>query len=129
MRLLLDTHVFLALLEPETNRFPVLIAWLSEQRDSELNLSVTSLWEIAIKWRLGKLELAFELSALPNVVEQLGIKPLPITAIDVLSPLDPAPATHDPFDRLLLAKCSVHDLRLLTADRALVSHPLAAAWR
>jgi PIN domain nuclease of toxin-antitoxin system len=64
---------------------------------SELHLSVASLWEITIKWRLGKLELSLQLSALPNVVEQLGIKLLPITAIDVLSPLDPAPATLDPF--------------------------------
>lgn len=129
MRLLLDTHVFLSLLDPEPKRFPALIAWLSEQRGSEVNLSVTSLWEIAIKCRLGKLDLSVALSDLPTMVERLGLRLLSITAIDVLSPLDPEPSTLDPFDRLLLAKCAVHDLRLVTVDQALVSHPLAAAWR
>ena len=34
--------------------------------------------------------------------------------------------TRDPFDRMLLAQCQVEGLRLLTIDRALVAHPLAA---
>ncbi len=38
----------------------------------------------------------------------------------------PEPATRDPFDRLLLAQCLVEGLRLVTVDRALVGHPLAA---
>jgi PIN domain nuclease of toxin-antitoxin system len=31
----------------------------------------------------------------------------------------------DPFDRMLLAKCQVEVLRLVTIDRALANHPLA----
>lgn len=45
----------------------------------------------------------------------------------VLTAPEPEPATRDPFDRLLLAQCSVENLRLVTLDRALGSHALT--WR
>jgi PIN domain nuclease of toxin-antitoxin system len=43
-----------------------------------------------------------------------------------LASVEPEPATRDPFDRMLVAQCQIEGLRLLTIDRALVSHPLAA---
>jgi PIN domain nuclease of toxin-antitoxin system len=42
----------------------------------------------------------------------------------MLASVDPDPKTRDPFDRMLLAQCEVEGFRLLTIDRALVSHPL-----
>lgn len=45
----------------------------------------------------------------------------------LLAEVFPDPDTRDPFDRLLLAQCTVEDMRLLTLDRALARHPLA--WR
>jgi PIN domain nuclease of toxin-antitoxin system len=128
MRLLLDTHVFLALIEPQLSGFRPLTRWLARQPDAELSLSIASLWEIAIKRRLGKLDLPVELSELPGLARLLGIELIVITAQHVLSQLDPEPVTRDPFDRLLLAQCGAEGLRLLTADRALVRHPLAVDW-
>ena len=40
--------------------------------------------------------------------------------------VEPEPLTRDPFDRLLLAQCQIEGLRLVTIDRALVSHAMAA---
>ena len=37
--------------------------------------------------------------------------------------------TRDPFDRLLLAQCSIEELRLVTVDRALTSHALTIRRR
>jgi PIN domain nuclease of toxin-antitoxin system len=89
--------------------------------------SVASIWEIAIKYRLGKLTLSTPLSDLPSVFLGMGISLLTIDHRHVLTTLDPEPTTRDPFDRLLLAQCAVEGMRLLTIDRVLAAHPLA--WR
>jgi PIN domain nuclease of toxin-antitoxin system len=83
------------------------------------------LWEIAIKWRLGKLRISGNLELLPAIVTSVGLELISINEHHVLATIQPEPPTRDPFDRLLLAQCSVEDLRLVTVDRALISHELA----
>ena len=118
-RLLLDTHLVLALLEPATANE----AWTCET----LFASVGSLWEIAIKVRRGRLDLAVHPARLEERLDGFGCTLLPVTGKQVVAEVEPWPATNDPFDRLLLAVCSVEGLRLVTRDRHLVGHPLA--WR
>ena len=125
MRLLLDTHVLLALLD---GRLAVLgrgVEGAVESGEHAFSVSVASLWEIAIKWRLGKLPLGVPPARLPELLDDIGLATLAITAEHVHGAVEPEPATRDPFDRLLLAQCQVEDLRLVTVDRALVSHRLA----
>lgn len=125
MRLLLDTHVLLAIVNRRIDllNFGVRRAVISPS--NELAASVVSLWEIAIKFRLGKLQLEIAIDRLPVVLAELAIEALPITASHALHLVRPEPITKDPFDRLLLAVCAVEGLRLATLDRALVAHPLA----
>ena len=126
MRLLLDTHVFLALIGSGSTNLPASVVALLKGDAADTHLSAASLWEIAIKRRLGKLRLTAELEALPNFLERLGVRIVPIDERHALAAVDPEPATRDPFDRMLLAQCQVEGLRLVTIDRALVSHRLAA---
>jgi PIN domain nuclease of toxin-antitoxin system len=124
MKLLLDTHIVLALLESGSTVLPASV--MSLLRDGENRASVASLWEIAIKWRLGKLRLTPRLTELPLILGRLEISLLGIDARHALADVQPAPSTRDPFDRMLLAQCTVEGLKLLTLDRALADHPLAA---
>jgi PIN domain nuclease of toxin-antitoxin system len=124
VRLLLDTHIILALIEDEPERFGQEVA-RALLPPNILSASVASLWEIAIKMRLGKLGLDVGLDQLEQSVEKLGIDWLPIVAKHVIEDIAPIPKTRDPFNRLLLAQCSVEGAQLLTVDRALVGHPLA----
>ena len=126
MRLLLDTHVLLAFIERGAMGLPTGVAGLLMDRESEHHLSAASLWEIAIKRRLGKLELTVSLGALPELLDGLGVKIVVIDERHALATVEPEHTTRDPFDRMLLAQCQVEGLRLVTLDRALVSHPLAA---
>ncbi len=126
MRLLLDTHIILAMIESRTETFTPGIRRLVEAASAEHHVSVASLWEIAIKWRLGKIHLTPGLNTLPELLYGMGIELIAINASHVLATIKPEPATRDPFDRLLLAQCQIEDLRLVTIDRALVTHPLAA---
>lgn len=89
--------------------------------------SVVSVWEIAIKYRIGKLKLSVPLFKLPDLINQQNIVLLPIGVEHTLVDIGPEPTTKDPFDRLLLGVCAAEGMKLLTIDRALVDHPLA--WR
>jgi PIN domain nuclease of toxin-antitoxin system len=126
LRLLLDTHILLAVLNgrPETLRRET--QRLVSAFTSEIYVSVVSFWEIAIKKRLGKLTSAFQLEAMPDLVRVLKFQILIVDEFHALAEVLPEPPTRDPFDRLLLAQCQVEGLHLITADRALVGHKLAA---
>jgi PIN domain nuclease of toxin-antitoxin system len=103
MKLLLDTHIFLALIEDGAARLPAGVASLLRDGASEHHLSAASLWEIAIKCRLGKLRLSISLGALPELLDGLGVKTVVIDERHALASVDPEPKTRDPFDRMLLA--------------------------
>jgi PIN domain nuclease of toxin-antitoxin system len=126
MRLLLDTHIFLALIGRSVANLPAAITAALSDPPAEHFLSAASLWEIAIKTRLGKLKLTTRLEALLELFDGLGVRILSINDGHALASVEAEPATRDPFDRMLLVQCRVEGLRLLTMDRALVSHPLAA---
>lgn len=66
------------------------------------------------------------LEALPELLAGLGIEINPINEHHALAAVEPEPPTRDPFDRLLLAQCQIENLRLVTVDRALAMHPMAA---
>lgn len=125
--MLLDTHVLLALIREELHLLNRDLKSAVLMPPARLHASVASLWEIAIKYRIGKLRLKVSLDKLPELIGDLGLHLLRIEAAHVLANTDPVPPTGDPFDRLLLAQCAVENLRLVTTDRALAGHPLA--WR
>ncbi|MBY5455140.1 type II toxin-antitoxin system VapC family toxin [Rhizobium leguminosarum] len=125
MRVLLDTHMVIAIAQRQlTERFPRVRQLLSDATTSGF-VSVASLWEIAIKTRLGKLQPGLPLETIPVYLQETGLTILPIDVPHVVTAADPEPETRDPFDRLLLAQCKVEGLKLATVDRLLVGHPLA----
>jgi PIN domain nuclease of toxin-antitoxin system len=127
MRLLLDTQILIALIDQRPERLGERIEAALAAPESTLFVSVASLWEIAIKTRLGKLRLNIGIHLLPELIEAMRADLMPILASHVLANAEPEPPTRDPFDRLLLAQCAVEGFRLVTIDRALVAHPLTFA--
>jgi len=125
MRILLDTHFVLAGVNRELGtRYPLLDKFLVDG-DIDAFVSAASLWEIAIKSRLGKLQPRLPIEEIPEYLVLAGFDILSITVPHVITAADPEPETRDPFDRLLLAQCQVEELQLATIDRMLVGHPLA----
>ena len=129
MRLLLDTHILLEILQSTFSAEASKFEHHFRHREGEdpAFASVCSLWEIAIKTRLGKLQIALPLDKLAAYFDSIGITILPIDQHHAVAHAEPEPDTRDPFDRMLLAQCKVESLQLVTIDRALVNHPLA--WR
>jgi PIN domain nuclease of toxin-antitoxin system len=127
VRLLLDTNILIALINEQLDRLADAMRGALTEPDAALHVSVASLWEIAIKVPLGRLDLRMPPKLLPDFAQRTGLHIIAIDHHHVLAVVEPAPATRDPFDRLLLAQCLVENLRLVTMDRVLADHPLA--WR
>ncbi len=125
MRLLFDTHILIILARRELDRLSASMASAVTSTGNVAFASAASLWEIAIKTRLGKIEPGLPLDELPDYLQEIGLNLLVINHRHAVRSLDPEPATRDPFDRLLLAQCAVEQLRLVTLDRVLGRHPLA----
>ncbi len=87
--------------------------------------SIVSLWEIAIKVRLGKLMTRVALADIAGTLESQGVTRVGLNVHHVVREAEPVPMTRDPFDRLLLAIAQIEGWKLVTVDRALTSHPAA----
>lgn len=125
MRLLLDTHVVIAASRRQLPYAYPAFASLFEDPANGFVISVASIWEIAIKVRIGKLETEVEPSGLAPLLRSFGMTILAIDDSHATARLEVDPPTRDPFDRMLLAQCVVEGMRLVTVDRALAAHPLA----
>lgn len=118
MRVLLDTHVFLWWLA-DSPRLSEAARRHIETAD-EVYVSSASLWEMAIKIRLGKLQA--DLAEVAAQITANGFVELPVLATHTL-PLLALPDLHrDPFDRLLVAQAMSEPLHLLTADPVLAGY-------
>jgi PIN domain nuclease of toxin-antitoxin system len=125
--LLLDTHVMLAVIDPDNFAVPRALSSALATEDHTLFVSGVSLWELAIKHRLGKLPLRIALDDWPTALALAEIEIIDISTMHIIAELDPLPSTKDPFDRLLLAIAQVEGINLVTVDKAMRDHPLA--WR
>jgi PIN domain nuclease of toxin-antitoxin system len=123
---LLDTHIVLSALGRSNIAIPKAMRdFLSSQKGQ--CVSVATIWEIAIKSRLGKIGLEIDLHQLPELIADLNLRILPVQTAHAIADIGVEPATKDPFDRLLLGICAAEGLKLVTLDRVLAEHPLA--WR
>jgi PIN domain nuclease of toxin-antitoxin system len=115
MKLLLDTHVFLWTVTGHVALKPAARKFISAAE--AVYVSAASIWEIAIKARLGKIEGGP--GALVAAIDESSLMELPVAARHAAA-VAKLPLHHtDPFDRLLIAQCLTEPLRLVTADRAL----------
>ena len=86
----------------------------------EVYVSAASIWEIAIKARLGRIDAdPHELAA---AIEPSGFLELPVRAAHAAGVRQLALHHRDPFDHLLIAQALSEPLRLLTADALLTQY-------
>ncbi|TPQ50669.1 PIN domain-containing protein [Prosthecomicrobium hirschii] len=110
---LADTHILLWSLNDD-RRLPspyrrILLS------DTQVFVSMASLWEIAIKASLGKLD---PIGQLPELVSRTGFDVLPI-ALHHIEAIRSLPLHHrDPFDRMIIAQAKHEGWPLMTADPA-----------
>jgi len=117
-RLLLDTHLLLWWLKDDP-RLPVAVVERVQAPGAEVFVSQASLWEMAIKASIGRLQV--DLPELERLVPLQGFRWLPIRNEHLLAvaQLESDGAHRDPFDRLLVCQSRVEPMLLLTVDSQL----------
>lgn len=128
MRLLLDTHALVWFLEDA----PTLsdhAAKAIEAAGSHCFVSAASIWELAIKSRLGKIKLPYSLhEGLPDLLARNGIEVLPIDHLHAAA-VAQLPLHHgDPFDRLLVAVAQQEKLILVSRDAIFDAYDVRRIW-
>lgn len=127
-RALVDTHAFLWFISG-SERLSLPARTLMEDRENSLVISVVSLWEIAIKYGLGKLTLGRPFEDL--IPEQLHRQQIGTLGIELphLVQVIGLPLHHrDPFDRLLVAQSLAEALPIVSADPALDAYGVERIW-
>ncbi len=123
---LLDTHTFIWLTE-NNPRLPDRLRDTIDDADL-VYLSIVSLWEIAIKIKLGKLSLQQEYETIGPAIEASDILILPIAFADTVQ-IRHLPLHHgDPFDRILIAQGINHSLPIISTDLKFDDYPVQRIW-
>ena len=129
MHLLLDTHALLwAITENPSLSNTAQDAMRS--RSNQIFVSAASAWEVATKFRNGKLPNADRLAADFSriIIDELGFHPLSITLNHARSAGMLPPPHKDPFDRLLIAQALAEDLVLVSNEKLFDAYHVRRLW-
>lgn len=113
MRVLLDTHVLLWWLTDDKSLGDRARSKI-EKGENSIFVSVASLWEIAIKQGLGKIDA--DLAEIEKEIALQGMVRLGIEADHLIELLSLPHHHRDPFDRMLIAQARAGDMPIMTAD-------------
>lgn len=128
MKLLLDTCTFLWLAADDPRLTPV-ARTSCRSPENDVYLSALSAWEIAIKYRLGRLPL-------PEPPDRYVVSRRRWLRLEPLA-FDEACAAHesflplhhsDPFDRGLVSQAILNSLTIVTPDAAISRYPVPVLW-
>jgi len=118
MRLLLDTHILLwALITPK--RLAKGAQTAIENANNEVMFSAASIWEIAIKSTLNKVDFGVSPDEIVAAAIASGFTELPVGSAAAAHVSKLPPHHRDPFDRILVAQAITEPATLYTADSKL----------
>jgi PIN domain nuclease of toxin-antitoxin system len=127
MGYILDTNALIFYLYNPEQLSKAALDIVSDEKN-RLYVSIASLWEIAIKSSIGKLEIKNSIEeiagiCLKNKIELLAIKPPHLDRIENL------PQLHgDPFDRLIISQALVENLAIITRDSIIPKYDVKTVW-
>jgi PIN domain nuclease of toxin-antitoxin system len=128
MKVLLDTHTFLwAIFDPK--KLSKTATKVLEDPQTLVCVSSVTAWEIATKYRIGKLPIGQVIvGSYAKYLARLASEELPVTSDHALVAGSFATAHKDPFDRMLAAQSHVEAIPLLTSDAAFREFQTDVLW-
>lgn len=118
MKYLIDTHALLWTIV-ETNRLSDRARQVIEERKNEICVSTISLWEIALKHSIGKLDLEnLNIEKIPGYIEKMGMIIIELSAQEAIECMRlPMRSDHkDPFDRILIWQAISRKMIFISKD-------------
>lgn len=127
MRYLLDTHALIWFLNGD-KALSAKARKLIEADQAENYISIVTLWEIAIKLSLDRLELYSSFSEIGQVIDENNFIILPITLKDTVI-LSNLPFHHrDPFDRMIISQGINNKLTVISKDSHFNHYDIKVVW-
>jgi PIN domain nuclease of toxin-antitoxin system len=124
---LLDAHALLWWLEND-RRLSIGARRAIQEPTTQVFVSAGSLWEIAIKHRIGKLKAPKLVDDFQRELDAEGFVELPISAKHAIRAAL-LPANHkDPFDRLLIAQAEIENVPIVSRDSEFDNYGVARIW-
>lgn len=131
MKLLLDTHALLWLMEGDSRLSGTAAALIADPANQP-SFSMASIWELSIKVGLKKVGLSVPLDKfLATAIGGYGLTVLDIAAEDCVRYASlpfPHDTHRDPFDRMLIVQAQRHALSIVGADTAFDAYGVTRLW-
>ena len=127
MDLLLDTHAFLWFITGDNQLSNIAV----DEINNEANrcfVSIASIWEIAIKISLNKLEIKGGFNVIDDFLQNNDVIVLPIDLDDTKELLTLEKHHSDPFDRMIIAQATSSNMVIITKDQYFKNYKVNIIW-
>ena len=96
--------------------------------DEKISVSIVSMWEIAIKSSIGKLEIKSSISKIAEICEKEQLDNLPVKPFH-LDEIGKLPMIHgDPFDRMIISQAIAENMAIITKDGIIPLYNVEVLW-
>ena len=127
MDILLDTHAAKWFLDGDKRLSKPAMEAIYDPGNS-IYISIVSVWEVAIKLSIGKLQVNGGINQIIEAVDDNGFLLLDIS-LEHITELVKLPFIHrDPFDRMLIAQAKAEDMAIMTADANITEYDIKHIW-
>jgi PIN domain nuclease of toxin-antitoxin system len=124
---LLDTHTLIWHIEGNNNLPAEILAIIQDKRHKKY-ISIASVWEMGIKYSLGKLLLAKSFEGFLGDLSDTSIEVLSLTIPQIIR-VSSLPIIHkDPFDRIIIAQALEENLCIIGRDSHFASYSVQIIW-
>jgi PIN domain nuclease of toxin-antitoxin system len=127
MKVLLDTHAFIWFVE-DNAQLPLKSKQIIEKQDNEVFLSIASVWEMAIKIQLGKLNINKSIEEIVELIAINGFQFLPILPNHIIRMSTLNFFHRDPFDRIIIAQGLTESATILSRDAVFDNYEVKRVW-
>ncbi|NGP88329.1 type II toxin-antitoxin system VapC family toxin [Fodinibius halophilus] len=127
MDVIVDTHAAIWFIT-DNKQLPESSKKIIEEPKNNCYVSIATLWEMGIKYSLGKLKLKAELKRIFELFFESGFLLLPITPDHILTNASLAFHHRDPFDRLIIAQAKREGYALISKDAEFDKYDVNLIW-
>jgi len=127
MDLILDTHTLIWFINGD-HQLPNKSIHLIQNLENKCFISIASIWEIAIKLSLGKLDLNGGFDEIAKIMTRYDFELLPITFNHIQTLLSLDFHHRDPFDRIIISQGLVEKLAIVSKDENFIKYNVTVIW-
>lgn len=127
MKLLLDTHTLIWFLDGNEKMTQVARSHI-EDADNKNFISIASIWEMAIKISLNKLQMKTPFKKLYDYISENGFEILPLEFEHALQVSILEFHHRDPFDRIIISQAIAENISIVSGDKQFDAYPIKRVW-